>query len=94
MDIRPFSVARAEVFWYISDKGAATAQHIAGGICLAKSTVQGHLAALEKVGVLRKSAQPRFYVVCEVVPSEYVTKLQELQSLARSAWRLRGIEPT
>jgi len=93
MDIRPFPVARSEVFWYVFDKGTATAQDIAGGICMAKSTVQGHLAALEKVGVLRKSARPKFYVICEIVPSNYATKLQEHQSLARSAWRLRGIEP-
>jgi len=93
MNTVSFPVTRAEAYWYIFDKGAATAQDVAAGTRVAKSTAQGHLAALEKVGVLRGEGRPKLYRVCKDFPQEYKTKLQDLESLARSSWRLRGIEP-
>lgn len=93
MNTISFPVTRAEVYWYIFDKGAATAQDVADGTRMAKGTAQGHLTALEKAGVLRGEGRPKLYRICTNFPQEYRTKLQELESLARSSWRLNGIEP-
>lgn len=88
-----FPVTRAEVYWYILDKKSATAQDVAAGTLMKKSTAQGHLAALEKAGVLEGEGRPKLYSIRNNFPDEYKIKLQELESLARSSWRLRGIEP-
>jgi predicted ArsR family transcriptional regulator len=88
-----FPVTRAGVYWCIFDKGSCTAQDIAVGTAMSKITAQGHLAALEKAGVLRGEGRPKRYRITENLPLEYIVKLQELESLARSAWRLNGIEP-
>ncbi|WP_088892378.1 winged helix-turn-helix domain-containing protein [Leptolyngbya ohadii] len=93
MNTPSFPVARAEVFWYIFDKGVSTAEEIARGTLLARSTVQGHLSALEKAGVLEGEGRPKRYKIRSNFPKEYKDKLQELESLARSSWRLMGIEP-
>ena len=93
IDTPSFPVTRAEVYWYIFDKETATAQDIAVGTRMAKSTAQGHLAALERAGVLRGEGRPKLYRICGSFSPDYMAKLQELESLARSTWRLNGIEP-
>jgi len=88
-----FPVTRAEVYWFLFDNPSATAQEIADRIDLAKSTVRIHLTALEKAGLLISEGRPKRYKICHEIPASYQKNLQELESLARSSWRLRGIEP-
>jgi DNA-binding IclR family transcriptional regulator len=93
VDSSSFPVTRAEVYWYVFDKRSATAQEVALGTRMAKNTAQGHLAALEKIGILSSIGKPKLYRVQENFPEEYKIVLRELESLARSSWRLNGIEP-
>lgn len=98
MKLYSITVSQAEVYWYLSDNGAATAQQIAWGIDLAKGTVSSNALVLEKAGVLKSwqlktQGKPKLYSLSESPPSKYIVYIKEFESLARSAWRLRGIEP-
>jgi DNA-binding transcriptional ArsR family regulator len=80
-----FPVARAEVYWCIADwNGSHCADDIARGTGFSKSTVQGHLSALEKAGAILNEGRPKQYAVAEDCPQEYLSRLQSCASLARS----------
>lgn len=95
-EIEWITCSQAEVYWYLYDKESATNQQIAGGIDLARSTVSSNTYALKKAGVLQCQNQGRqkLYSLAKNPLLEYTICLKKLESLARSAWRLRGIEPS
>lgn len=94
-EIKWITCSQAEVYWYLHDKGSATNQQIAGGIDLARSTVSSNTYALKKAGVLQcqNCGRQKLCSLAEDPPPEYIAYIKKLESLARSAWRLRGIEP-
>lgn len=92
LDIK-FTVTQAEVFWFISDKGPSEAQAIASGTKQALSTTRQNASALEKGGLLVGQGRPKIYSIAESPSSENLAQMRFLESLARSTWRLIGIEP-
>lgn len=54
-------VSRAEVYWHLAAVGNATAQEIAEAIGLARKTVQGHLLALSRAGIVVSYRRPKRY---------------------------------
>jgi DNA-binding transcriptional ArsR family regulator len=83
-----FPISRAEVYWCIADwNGAHNAEDVASGTGFSKSTVQGHLSALEKAGALRSEGRPKRYTSAEDCSQEYLSQLSSLASLAR---QMRG----
>jgi DNA-binding transcriptional ArsR family regulator len=96
--IERIPVSRAEVYWYLKDKGYSTCERIALDIGLDKGTVSKHALALVRVGiliVLPLSGSTKVYGV-HTKPNadeQLLEQLRELESHARSVWRLRGIEP-
>ena len=96
--IEIISVSRAEVYWYIHDRGYSTNEKIALGIGLAKATVSKHTLALVRAGILIALPLPGTTKVYGVISKpkadeQLIKQLRELESLVRSVWRLRGIEP-
>jgi DNA-binding transcriptional ArsR family regulator len=86
-----FPVARAEVYWAIYDwKGSQNAGGISKGTGISKSTVQGHLSALEKAQAISSSGRPKQYTVEENCPQEYMLQLEYIAPLARLSRGLRG----
>lgn len=82
-------VSRAEVYWYVSDTRVANAQEISDGIGLSKSTVQGHLTALNKAGAVTGEGRPKRYSICEGVSVTYLNELKDLEYIARFTSALR-----
>ena len=83
-----FPISRAEVYWAIADwNGSSGAADVANGTGFSKSTVQGHLSALEKAGAICSEGRPKQYTVAEDCPQEYLSQLQSLAGLAR---QMRG----
>jgi hypothetical protein len=86
-----FPVARAEVYWAIHDwKGSQNAGSISKGTGISKSTVQGHLCALEKAQAISSSGRPKQYAIAESCPQEYLLQLEYLVPIARLTRGLRG----
>jgi DNA-binding transcriptional ArsR family regulator len=80
-----FLISRAEVYWCIADwNGSHCADDIARVTGFRKSTVQGHLSALEKAGAIRSEGRPKQYAVAEACSQPYLDRLQSFASLARS----------
>lgn len=88
-------VSRAEVYWAISDwKGCQSAESISQGLSFSKSTVQGHLSALEKAGAIRGEGRPKQYSIAQDCPQKYFSELQSLADIARTTrcyWRSQAI---
>ncbi len=86
-----FSVSRAEVYWAIADwKGSQSAESISQGLSFSKSTVQGHLSALEKAGAICGVGRPKQYSIAQDCPQQYLSQLQSLADIARTTrcyWR-------
>jgi DNA-binding transcriptional ArsR family regulator len=86
-----FPVARAEVYWAIYDwNGSQNSESISKGTGISKSTVQGHLSALEKAQAIRSLGRPKQYTVEENCPQEYMMQLEYIAPLARLSRGLRG----
>ena len=57
-----FPISRAEVYWAIADwRGTHSAESLSNSLGFSKSTVQGHLSALEKAGAIRSQGRPKQY---------------------------------
>ena len=86
-----FPISRAEVYWAIADSNdSSRAEDVANETGYRKSTVQGHLSALEKAGAIRSEGRPKQYTVAEDCPQEYLSQLQPLSEIARTTrcyWR-------
>jgi DNA-binding transcriptional ArsR family regulator len=86
-----FPVSRSEVYWAIADwQGSQNAESISKGTGISKSTVQGHLSALEKAKAIESDGRPKRYVLAEKCPEEYLLQLEYLASIARLTRGLRG----
>lgn len=89
--ILTFPVSRAEVYWAIVDwQGSQNAESISKGTGISKSTVQGHLSALEKAKAIESDGRPKRYVPAKNCPEEYLLQLEYLASIARLTRGLRG----
>ena len=86
-----FPISRAELYWAVADwRGTHSAESLSNGLGFRKSTVQGHLSALEKAGAIRSEGRPKQYTVAEDCPQEYLAQLQPLAEIARTTrcyWR-------
>jgi len=83
-------ISCAEVYWCIADSKSINSQEISKKTGLAKSTVQGHLSALEKAGAILGRGRPKQYCVSDDIPSEALEGLRELEELARATRDFRG----
>jgi DNA-binding transcriptional ArsR family regulator len=86
-----FPISRAEVYWAIHDwKGSQNAGNISKGTGISKSTVQGHLYALEKASAICSMGRPKQYTISENCPQDYLLQLEYIAPLARLSRGLRG----
>lgn len=84
-----FPISCAEVYWCIADSESVNSADIAQKTGLAKSTVQGHLSALEKRNAILSQGLPKQYCVRNDIPSEILDWLKEFEELARAAQGFR-----
>lgn len=82
-------ISCAEVYWCIADFESVNSQKIAEKTGLAKSTVQGHLSALEKTGAIKGQGRPKQYCVSEDTTPETLEWLRKFEELARMTLGLR-----
>jgi hypothetical protein len=82
-------ISCAEVYWCIADSESVNSTDIAQKTGLAKSTVQGHLSALEKGNAILSQGRPKQYCVSNNISSEILDWLKEFEELARAAQGLR-----
>ena len=77
-------ISCAEVYWCIADFKSVKSQEIAHETGLGKSTVQGCLSALEKIGAVKGQGRPKQYCVSKNVASEMLEWLKDFENLARA----------
>lgn len=89
MSTTDLPISCAEVYWCIADSESVNSTDIAQKTGLAKSTVQGHLGALEKRNAILSQGLPKQYCVSDDIPSEILDWLKEFEELARATRGLR-----
>ncbi len=75
----------AEVYWAIADwpKASCSAQDIAEGIAMSKSTTQKYLCMAEKAGYIQSQGRPNKYSLVQDYSADFRKRIEKFSGFAR-----------